>query len=96
MFKDRPDRRADPRRRIGIAGAVGAMGGVLVNVAFRESFLSTKNGDAAYVSFISAYALCAALTWIVYLRPGCGDDGATATFSDDNPSSGSTAGTVIT
>ncbi len=54
---------------IGIAGAVGALGGVLVNVAFRESFLSTGNGNAAYVSFIAFYAVCFAVTWVVYLRP---------------------------
>ena len=54
---------------IGIAGAVGALGGVLVNVAFRESFLSNGNGNAAYVSFIVFYAACFAVTWAVYLRP---------------------------
>jgi MFS transporter, NNP family, nitrate/nitrite transporter len=53
---------------IGIAGAIGAFGGVLVNVAFRESFLTTKTGDAAYVAFISWYVLCGLITWVVYLR----------------------------
>ena len=53
---------------IGLAGAVGAFGGVLVNLAFRQSFLSTKNGDAAYLGFLVFYALCAGLTWVVYLR----------------------------
>jgi NNP family nitrate/nitrite transporter-like MFS transporter len=55
---------------IGIAGAVGAFGGVLVNLAFRQSFLSTKSADAAYVTFIAFYALCVLVTWIVYRRPG--------------------------
>ncbi|WP_245700659.1 nitrate/nitrite transporter [Streptomyces roseifaciens] len=55
---------------IGVAGAVGAFGGVLVNLAFRQSFLGTHNGDAAYLAFLATYALCAALTWAVYLRPG--------------------------
>ncbi|SCF62940.1 MFS transporter, NNP family, nitrate/nitrite transporter [Streptomyces sp. MnatMP-M17] len=63
----------DSRRRasalIGIAGAVGAFGGVLVNVAFRQSFLTTHDGNAAYLCFLVAYALCALLTWAVYLRP---------------------------
>jgi MFS transporter, NNP family, nitrate/nitrite transporter len=54
---------------IGIAGAVGAFGGVLVNVAFRQSFLTYHTGDGAYVAFIAFYALCFALTWVVYLRP---------------------------
>ncbi|MFL6116045.1 MAG: nitrate/nitrite transporter [Catenulispora sp.] len=53
---------------IGLAGAVGAFGGVLVNLAFRQSFLSTKKGDAAYLSFLVFYLLCAGLTWAVYLR----------------------------
>ncbi|NUR26644.1 MAG: NarK/NasA family nitrate transporter [Catenulispora sp.] len=53
---------------IGLAGAVGAFGGVLVNMAFRQSFLSTKSGDAAYLGFLVFYALCGALTWAVYLR----------------------------
>jgi NNP family nitrate/nitrite transporter-like MFS transporter len=53
---------------IGIAGAVGAFGGVLVNIAFRQSFLHTKNGDAAYVAFIVFYLVCVAVTWFVYLR----------------------------
>ncbi len=54
---------------IGIAGAVGAFGGVLVNVAFRQSFLAYKTGDGAYVAFIAFYALCVLVTWAVYLRP---------------------------
>jgi NNP family nitrate/nitrite transporter-like MFS transporter len=54
---------------IGIAGAVGAFGGVLVNLAFRQSFLATGSADAAYLAFIAFYALCVAVTWAVYLRP---------------------------
>jgi NNP family nitrate/nitrite transporter-like MFS transporter len=55
---------------IGIAGAVGAFGGVLVNVAFRQSFLVAGTADAAYLAFIGWYALCFLLTWVVFLRPG--------------------------
>ena len=55
---------------IGIAGAVGAFGGVLVNVAFRQSFLSTGKADGAYLSFIAFYVVCVAVTYVVYLRPG--------------------------
>ncbi|GLY00566.1 MULTISPECIES: nitrate/nitrite transporter [Actinoplanes] len=54
---------------IGIAGAVGAVGGVLVNLAFRQSFLTYKDADAAYIAFIAFYALCVLITWAVYLRP---------------------------
>jgi NNP family nitrate/nitrite transporter-like MFS transporter len=53
---------------IGVAGAIGAFGGVLVNLAFRQSFLTYRTGDGAYLSFIAFYVLCAAVTWAVYLR----------------------------
>jgi MFS transporter, NNP family, nitrate/nitrite transporter len=54
---------------IGIAGAIGAFGGVLVNVAFRQSFLAYHTGDGAYLAFIAFYAVCVVVTWAVYLRP---------------------------
>lgn len=57
---------------IGIAGAIGAFGGVLVNVAFRQSFLETGAGNAAYVAFLAFYGVCVAVTWAVYLRPSAG------------------------
>jgi len=53
---------------IGIAGAIGAFGGVLVNLAFRQSFLETKSADSAYIAFIAFYLVCVAVTWAVYLR----------------------------
>ncbi len=53
---------------IGIAGAIGAFGGVLVNLAFRQSFLATKTADAAYIGFIAFYAVCFVVTWYVYIR----------------------------
>jgi MFS transporter, NNP family, nitrate/nitrite transporter len=55
---------------IGIAGAIGAFGGVLVNLAFRQSFLDTGDAQAAYIGFITFYAVCFAVTWFAYLRPG--------------------------
>jgi NNP family nitrate/nitrite transporter-like MFS transporter len=54
---------------IGIAGAIGAFGGVLVNLAFRQSFLIYKSGNGAYIAFIAFYTLRFAVTWAVYLRP---------------------------
>jgi NNP family nitrate/nitrite transporter-like MFS transporter len=57
---------------IGLAGAIGALGGVLVNLAFRQSFLTLKNGDGAYITFIAFYALCFAVTWAVFIRPRAG------------------------
>ena len=72
LFAARIDGEHEARRLanavIGIAGAIGAFGGVLVNVAFRQSFLATKTGDAAYIGFISFYVVCAAVTWTVYLH----------------------------
>jgi NNP family nitrate/nitrite transporter-like MFS transporter len=41
---------------------------VLVNLAFRQSFLAYRTDDAAYLAFIACYAMCMTLTWMVYLR----------------------------
>jgi NNP family nitrate/nitrite transporter-like MFS transporter len=54
---------------IGFAGAVGAFGGVLVNLAFRQSFLDTHTGNAAYIGFLSFYAICFVVTYLAYVRP---------------------------
>jgi NNP family nitrate/nitrite transporter-like MFS transporter len=54
---------------IGIIGAVGAFGGVLINMAFRQSFLTAKTGDPAFWAFIAFYLVCIAVTYVVYLRP---------------------------
>ena len=56
------------RALIGIAGAVGAFGGVFVNLAFRQSFLTYGTGTGAYVAFIAFYLACVAVTWWVYAR----------------------------
>jgi NNP family nitrate/nitrite transporter-like MFS transporter len=53
---------------IAIAGAVGAFGGVLVNLAFRESFLDHHSGTGAYTAFLVAYVLLGCLTYLVYQR----------------------------
>jgi len=57
------------RGLIGICGAIGALGGVAVNLALRQSFLDTGKADSAYVAFIAFYAVCVLVTWAVYLRP---------------------------
>jgi NNP family nitrate/nitrite transporter-like MFS transporter len=57
------------RALIGIAGSIGAFGGVLVNLALRQSFMADGNGDIAYVGFMAFYLACMAMTWAVYLRP---------------------------
>lgn len=62
----------DARRRASaltmLAGAIGAFGGVLVNLAFRQAFLAPRRRDAAYVGFLPADAGCSAPAWAVWLR----------------------------
>ncbi|HET9871408.1 MAG TPA: nitrate/nitrite transporter [Propionibacteriaceae bacterium] len=53
---------------IGLAGAIGALGGVAVNLAFRQSFLTLKTGDGAYLAFIIFYAICFVVTWTMFIR----------------------------
>lgn len=57
---------------MGLIGAVGALGGVGINLAFRESFLNSHSGTPAFVSFLAYYAVCFAITWAVYLRRPAG------------------------
>jgi NNP family nitrate/nitrite transporter-like MFS transporter len=53
---------------MGLIGAVGALGGVGINLAFRQSFLSYGSGTGAFVAFLAFYGVCFAVTWAVYLR----------------------------
>jgi NNP family nitrate/nitrite transporter-like MFS transporter len=53
---------------IGIIAAVGAMGGLLINLAFRQSFAVAKSGVPAFYAFLTFYLVCAAVTYFVYLR----------------------------
>ncbi|HEX6403966.1 MAG TPA: nitrate/nitrite transporter [Pseudonocardiaceae bacterium] len=53
---------------IGIAGSIGAMGGVFINLAFRQSFLTAKSGIPAFWSFMVFYGACVVVTYVVYLR----------------------------
>ncbi|KAA9155134.1 NarK/NasA family nitrate transporter [Amycolatopsis acidicola] len=53
---------------IGLAGAIGAFGGVLINIAFRQAFSVAKSGVPAFVGFLVFYGLCFVVTWAVYLR----------------------------
>jgi NNP family nitrate/nitrite transporter-like MFS transporter len=54
---------------IGIAGSIGAMGGLFINLAFRQSFLTTGSGVPAFWSFLAFYGACVVVTYVVYLRP---------------------------
>jgi len=54
---------------IGLAGAIGALGGVAINLVLRASYSSpSKSATMAFVVFLGFYMVCAALTWVVYLR----------------------------
>jgi NNP family nitrate/nitrite transporter-like MFS transporter len=54
---------------IGFAGAVGALGGVFINVALRLSYTgSDKSATSAFCVFLGFYVVCAIVTWVVFLR----------------------------
>ncbi|MGK5731003.1 MFS transporter [Streptomyces sp. URMC 124] len=53
---------------IAIAGAVGALGGVLVNLAFRFSFGAAGSAGPAVAGFVVFYAVCVLVVRAVYLR----------------------------
>ena len=57
-------------QRIGIAGAVGAVGGFLVPRGFAMSTTGFGSLVPAIGVFIAAYVLMATLTWAVYVRRG--------------------------
>jgi len=55
---------------IGIAGAVGALGGVGINLVLRASYAgAAKSATMAFWVFLGFYVLCVALTWLAYVRP---------------------------
>ncbi len=72
---------------MGLIGAVGALGGVGINLAFRQSFLSHGSGTGAFVAFLAFYAACFAVTWAVYLRRSAPGRPATAPRPRRNRSS---------
>jgi NNP family nitrate/nitrite transporter-like MFS transporter len=53
---------------IGLASAVGAVGGFLIPRGFGMSVAHTGSIDAALVGFLAGYAVCVAVTWWFYLR----------------------------
>ncbi|MEU5629998.1 nitrate/nitrite transporter [Streptomyces rishiriensis] len=70
---------------MGLIGAVGALGGVGINLAFRQSFLSYGSGTGAFVAFLAFYAACFVVTWAVYLRRPAGRVTASSTASEAKP-----------
>jgi NNP family nitrate/nitrite transporter-like MFS transporter len=53
---------------IGFAGAIGALGGVGINLALRQSYLSSHSATSAFWIFLSFYVLASAATWVMYVR----------------------------
>ncbi|OBI53827.1 NarK/NasA family nitrate transporter [Mycobacterium sp. E796] len=53
---------------IGLCSAVGALGGVGINLALRESYLNSGTETSAYWTFLASYVLAAVLTWTLYVR----------------------------
>jgi len=53
---------------IGFAGAIGALGGVGINLALRQSYLSSGSATAAFWVFVTFYVAALTLTWTRYIR----------------------------
>jgi NNP family nitrate/nitrite transporter-like MFS transporter len=68
---------------IGLASAIGALGGFLIPRGFGISITHTGSINTALVVFLAGYALCTAVTWWFYLR---------RVFTDVSPS---LAGTTV-
>jgi NNP family nitrate/nitrite transporter-like MFS transporter len=84
-----PAEKADWSRRmsgalIGIAGAIGALGGVGINIVLRASYLSpAKSATTAFWVFLGFYVLCAVITWFAYVRtPGATRAAKTETVAE--------------
>lgn len=53
---------------IGFVGAIGALGGVGINLVLRSSYASTSSATTAFWVFTAFYVVCAAVTYLVFLR----------------------------
>ena len=53
---------------IGIAGAVGGLGGVGINLVLRASYKSNQSATAAFWIFMAFYVVAAVITWWFYVR----------------------------
>jgi NNP family nitrate/nitrite transporter-like MFS transporter len=57
-----------------------------INLALRQSYLSTGTETSAYWAFLASYVVAAFMTWLVYTRPPVAaaheqDDEATTTLA---------------
>ena len=64
--------RLDARRRAGaviaFAGTIGGLGGVAINLAFRQSYLQAHNARPALAGFLAFYAVCVVVTALTRRR----------------------------
>ena len=60
---------------IAIAGAIGAIGGAAINLAFKLSYTNGSGSSAsAFIAFLTYYVLCMAVLRTVYLRRNPAED----------------------
>jgi NNP family nitrate/nitrite transporter-like MFS transporter len=83
---------------IGFAGAIGALGGVFINVILRQSYLGVhKSATNAFWVFLGFYVVCAAVTWAVFLRrPSDSPRGGVAAEPTDTAATGPAATATVT
>lgn len=58
---------------IGIAGAIGGLGGVAINLVLRQSYLTQGSATAAFWVFGAFYIVAGLITWRVYVAVPHGD-----------------------
>ncbi|MCK2243205.1 MULTISPECIES: MFS transporter [unclassified Crossiella] len=68
QFDDPATARRQAAAVIGIAGAVGALGGFLITRAFAMSVTAYGSLVPAFLLFLAFYGVCLAVTWWYYLR----------------------------
>jgi len=84
--------RAHSGALIGVAGAVGAFGGFLINMTLRSSYQSSGSATWAFVAFTVFYVVAALVTRAVYLRrPTAAPTGAGAAATVPGGAASSTA-----
>jgi nitrate/nitrite transporter NarK len=57
-----------PASVYGVCSAIDALGGVGINLALRQSYLSSGTETSAYWIFLASDVAAAILTWMVYVR----------------------------
>ncbi|GAA2621890.1 nitrate/nitrite transporter [Streptomyces vastus] len=68
-----------------LIGAIGALGGLGINLSLRQSFLSVGSGTGAFVAFLVYYVVCFGVTWAVYLRRPAGAQSEATAATEAKP-----------